>query len=70
MKPLDPHEIRKVGSLVRHAVTNKYGVYVSQGPKRTRVIVEHKRIKNCHDYASWKNEHALPFRPGYNPATT
>ena len=31
MKPLDPNEISKVGSLVRHAVTNKYGVYVSQG---------------------------------------
>ena len=70
MTPLDQHEISKVGSLVRHAVTHAWGVYVSQGSKRTRVVVEHKSIKNCHGYASWKNEHVLPFHPGHNPATT
>jgi len=70
MKPLDPDEISKVGSLVQHAVTNDYGVYVSKGPKRTRVIVEHKTIKGCHDYSSWKNEDALPpCRPGLNRST-
>lgn len=52
----------ETGQLLFNALTGKAAVFVSMGKKRTRVIVEHGKCKNCHGYALWKNEHVREYR--------